>query len=484
MRKVSRKVCVLINNSLSYPERPPFDPPENYPECVFKSGLDASNRIYPAIRTVFRLLGLDIKNFGTSEWSPLSGMIRKGDTVLIKPNLVYDRNLSGGSLFAVITHASLVRVIVDYSYKAAGDAGRIIVADAPQQDADFERIKQITGLGEMVEHLSTRLSIPVELCDLRRERTISAEGITVGRTNLRGDPNGYTSFDLGRQSKLAEIESAFRRFYGTDYDRRGTMSLHDATHHTYVLSGSALRSNVIINLPKLKTHMKTGITISLKNMIGLIGEKRSIVHYRVGSPSEGGDEYPEQRSALMAGLLRFNRVYCDLVLSRGHGVGLYRMMVRLGGGQSKLGSESRGSKLIHSGNWFGNDTTWRAVFDINRLALYGDRYGRVHSIPQRSMFVLVDGIVGGEGQGPLAPTARTCGTLICGANPWYVDRIAARAMGFDPRKVPVLSIITDKDPLSGPEVILSDGVGSTTTDPQNLPSLLFKPPKTWDAIRL
>jgi hypothetical protein len=58
-----------------------------------------------------------------------------------------------------------------------------------------------------------------------------------------------------------------------------------------VIANSCLQADVIINLPKLKTHRKAGMTGALKNMVGIIGSKDCLPHHRVGSQNEGGDEY-------------------------------------------------------------------------------------------------------------------------------------------------------------------------------------------------
>ena len=50
---------------------------------------------------------------------------------------------------------------------------------------------------------------------------------------------------------------------------------------------------------------------------------------------------------------------------------------------------------IRSGNWHGNDTTWRMVLDLNRALRYGDGVGVLHDEPQRRYFSVVDGIIAG-----------------------------------------------------------------------------------------
>jgi hypothetical protein len=59
----------------------------------------------------------------------------------------------------------------------------------------------------------------------------------------------------------------------------------------------------------------------------------------------------------------------------------------------------------------------------------------MHDVPQRKMFCLVDGIVGGDRLGPLEPDARPCGCLVAGEHPFAVDLVATRLMGFDPRRI-------------------------------------------------
>lgn len=484
LENLERKVCVILDNSLTYPEKIPFDPPKNYAEYPFRGGLDTANKVYPAIRNALRLMNLDIDKYGSRNWSPLSEIIQKGDRVLIKPNLVLDKNLSGDSVFGVITHSSIIRAIVDYAFKATGDAGKIIIADASQNNADFQQLMEVTGLKEMVECLTSNFSVPLELYDLRKEQVVHKDGVIVERRGLPGDPEGYVSVDIGKESNLAEIGSGSGEFYGADYDRGKTTFLHNENHHVYIISRTALESDVIINLPKFKTHMKAGVTISLKNMIGIIGEKSSVPHYRVGSPLRGGDEYPELTSIYKRFLLRFNRAYSDLFLSRGLGANVYGLLFRLGGGNPKFGNESGGDNFAHSGNWCGNDTIWRSVLDINRIALFADKAGKIHKDPQRRMFILVDGIIGGEGQGPLSPKAKRCGALMCGTDPFSVDRVGARLMGFNEERIPLLSESASNSSSCDISIILSEKGNASMVAFRDLPNLHFKTPNAWRSVAL
>ena len=63
-------------------------------------------------------------------------------------------------------------------------------------------------------------------------------------------------------------------------------------HNDYLLSETVLSADLVVNLPKLKTHKKTGVTLALKNMVGINGDKNLLPHHSVGSIAAGGDEYP------------------------------------------------------------------------------------------------------------------------------------------------------------------------------------------------
>ena len=56
-------------------------------------------------------------------------------------------------------------------------------------------------------------------------------------------------------------------------------------------------ADVVINLPKLKTHKKTGVTISLKNMVGINGYRNCLPHHTIGTPDASGDEFAAADSA-------------------------------------------------------------------------------------------------------------------------------------------------------------------------------------------
>lgn len=67
---------------------------------------------------------------------------------------------------------------------------------------------------------------------------------------------------------------------------------HHVGVHQYLLAKAVLEADVVINLPKLKTHKKAGVTCALKNLIGIHGNKEYSPHHRVGDPRPEGTIIP------------------------------------------------------------------------------------------------------------------------------------------------------------------------------------------------
>ncbi|MBI5969458.1 MAG: DUF362 domain-containing protein [Deltaproteobacteria bacterium] len=54
---------------------------------------------------------------------------------------------------------------------------------------------------------------------------------------------------------------------------------------------TAYESDVIISVPKMKTHFQTGVTLSLKNMKGTVPDESKRIIHRIGVPVEKREEY-------------------------------------------------------------------------------------------------------------------------------------------------------------------------------------------------
>lgn len=379
-------------------------------------------------------LGFDRENYGNARWNPLKEIIAKGDRVLLKPNLIRQNHLFNPLWEHVITHSTVIAAVVHYVFKALDGTGEIIIADGPQIDSDYERIYEVLGFEELKQHYQREHGYQLQFLDLREERWITRDDVIIERIKLPGDPKGYVEFDLADRSEFIGHRSN-GRYYGADYNFRQTQAFHSEGRNRYRLSRTALEADVFINLPKLKTHKKTGVTLSLKNLVGIHGDRNYLPHHTIGTPREGGDEF--QSDNLMSALQsRMTERFKQALGNRGGTGGVaVRALKRMG--YQVFGSTE---EVVRSGNWYGNDTTWRMALDINKLLFYGTTDGELHNqLGKRKYLTIVDGIIAGEGNGPMAPDPKPCGVLIGGFNPVAVDTVCATLMGFDYRRLPVVA---------------------------------------------
>jgi hypothetical protein len=96
--------------------------------------------------------------------------------------------------------------------------------------------------------------------------------------------------------------------------------------------------------------------------------------------------------------------------------------------------------------WYGNDTTWRMVIDLNKIAEFGKADGTLSDIPQREIYSLCDGIIAGQGDGPLEPTPYPLGIISFTNYSLINDWVMAFLMGLPVEKIPLLNniLINDK----------------------------------------
>lgn len=414
---------------------PPFHPPAAYPELqtLFGSQVtqNCDNDAYAAVRAALYGLGLDRENFGTPHWNPIGALVPKGKKIVLKPNLIRHWNPeTRGTVLSVITHGSILRAALDYAFLAAGPDGSVTIAEAPQQDCDFEQIRRLVGFDALEKFYLDTLGRNFKIIDLRREAVTMQDAIIVSRKALPGDPAGYRDIDLGAKSCFAQTRDVDpQRFRGADYDASVTTSHHTGGKHAYLLSETVLSADLVINLPKLKTHKKTGVTLALKNMVGINGDKNRLPHHSVGSTADGGDEFPNQKliDRIRSRLTEIARPF----LKRGIATSVFRLYRR-------TESVVRGDTFIRSGNWYGNRTTWRMCVDLNRCLYYSNAQGNFFDAqePVRPVLTILDGIIAGEGEGPLAPLDVPLGAVLAAMDPVAIDIAAVRLMGFDERKIP------------------------------------------------
>ncbi len=156
------------------------------------------------------------------QWELLGGLeafIKRGDTVLLKPNFIVPRSHRHS---AAQTHPAVIlemaRLLKDYGAKP-------FVADSPAWGtvAACARVLELTGP-------LRRLGVPLRRLNAPRACQLTGDGPKVG------------------------------------------------------ISAAALDADVIVNLPKLKTHQQMVATFAVKNMFGCVsGKRKALWHFRRGN---------------------------------------------------------------------------------------------------------------------------------------------------------------------------------------------------------
>jgi len=418
----------------NYPSINNFNPSFSYPEYLFNELSNETNYVYEAVRDLFFQMELDKENYDKDKWNPLKDIVEPGSKVVLKPNMVLHFNSSGEDLNAVVSHGAVLRAIADYILIALKGKGEILICDAPQMNCDFDKLIELNGFKSVLDFYREKYgsnNIKISLLDLRKEKTIYKHGIVWERIALKQDPLGYKIIDLDKNSEVIGIDHT--KLYGADYQRGVTVRAHSHGHHVYSVSASVLDSDVFISIPKMKTHRKAGVTLSLKNIVGISGDKNYLTHYRIRAPKYGGDEFSD-----VSILTMLDRTMKDLVLSKYWGIGKYPFALwnYLKGAMEKISISEK--KIFTDGDWFGNDTVWRMALDLNKIILYADKNGNMTDSIQRKYLSIIDGFISGEKEGPLGPSPFKSAVVIGGFDPILTDVVATKVMGLDADKIPLM----------------------------------------------
>ncbi|MDF1539371.1 MAG: DUF362 domain-containing protein, partial [Candidatus Thorarchaeota archaeon] len=393
-----------------YDNEPPFHPPQNFPEYQFENL--GSNDVYTIFRQLLHSCGLDDVNYDTPEWNPLGSWVKQGYNVLIKPNLVIDSEwLKPNQLAATIVHGSFLRPLVDYCLIALGGKGQITIADGPVDIANFDNIVKETGISDIVNWYRQN-GHPVQLFDMRPERLQRVIKLPLGKISvslmkrkaLSGDPKGYGWVKLDSDSSFQGLSnSSLKRLRSIQQirPRKGPSKINSDGKHMYPIARTTLQADCLISVAKLKSHKKIGVTLGLKNMVGVILPRFWLAHYREGAPPEGDENAPSL--SLQSKLL--SKIHEKMAIS-----GYMKVLFST----NEVVSGRRGS-------WSGNDTLWRVALDLLKCVLFSNKLGKIMKNQQRQYLSIVDGIVSGEFDGPLNPTPKPTGIIVLGSNPLAVD---------------------------------------------------------------
>lgn len=344
--------------------------------------------------------------------------------ILLKPNWVL-HNRKHEDNICLRTHENFILAALEVLLEEKPD--KITIGDAPIQGCNWHKMLT-TEFYESVEAFSQKHGIPVLIKDFRRVTFNPDKNNPVKELNPLSD---YLIFDLGKESYLEPISSSKKNIFRvTNYNPDRLAISHTKGVHKYCITKELFDSDIIISMPKIKTHQKTGITAALKNIVGLNGDKAFLPHHRVGGVGFGGDCYPGKN---------YLRFWAELVMdqaNRNQGERIYWFYSKLSAVLWRLSNPQKVHQI--AAGWYGNDTTWRMVLDLNQIAIFGKEDGTLAKEPQRRLYSLGDGIIGGQGDGPLRPIPLPLGIISFSNHSQMHDVAMGMLMGFEINKIPLL----------------------------------------------
>ena len=428
----NNKVAVEFFESKNYPREVPFNPPVKYPEYDGNE-LDPNNKIYDHVRQILFKAGMDKENFNKPNWNPFKDVVKPDMHVFVKPNTVRHYHMDGKEVFSIIIHASVMRPILDYILKALNGSGKIVIGDSQVLFGRFDEAYEISQIDKMLDWVREKNpNVPIECFDMR-----IVQGVRTwmygkwGRERIEKDPLGYTWVDLGERSAFKDIDPKKLRIV---YCNPKVMyKHHSGGKHEYLIPNSFLQADAVIGIAKFKTHRRTAITLAQKNYFGIPALKDTMPHFIIGSPSEGGDQYinPSFRKRMAVKLN--DRIHTNTLVP----VKFFFATAK------KLWWNTHYivpfKDDVYEAMWYGNDTLWRTLHDVNRIVFYADKNGKIQDTPQRNHFHVVDGIIGGEKTGPVNCDPVYPGVLMAGYNALAIDTVGASLMGFDYKKIPLIN---------------------------------------------
>jgi len=180
------------------------------------------------------------------ELGGISKFVHKNNTVLIKVNICGGIPENQGTY----TSKDLVGYVVDLIAKEAG-GNTIIVCDADMIWTKFSENAEAIGWNKWV-----------------KEKNLELE------ERYNGEPGTLSKVKL---MNLSETELAY-----FDFRPDSVFPLDEERSNQEIVSTEMLNADVIISIPKMKTHLLTGVTLGMKNMYGTFPEEDKARFHQLG----------------------------------------------------------------------------------------------------------------------------------------------------------------------------------------------------------
>lgn len=390
-----------------------------------------------------------LSGLGVDSLSEVKKRLPDRPRIFIKPNWVYDKpSRKKDNYDSMVTHKSVVLSAVSFLEEL--QPKQIILGDSPVQECVFENIVN----QDYKEAIQNRTKAELKIIDLSRYSLSVNREIKYGKVENR-DASSYLLFDLKDKSYLEPVSSGINRFQIPNCDSGELRKHHQKGRHEYQIYKDIFDVDLVVNLPKLKTHRKAGYTAAVKNFVGCVGDKTYLPHHRIGGTLLGGDSYPGSHP------LRLLKELC--LQKRNHVIPDIQEFDKWNGFAQFFSATDKWitrafhkNRQIFEGAWNGNDTVWRTALDIFTIIECADKQGRFHEQPQREIWTLVDALVCGEGNGPLNPDPYNLGMILFSTSAQTLDYILGRMIGYSAEEVKYLGALQGIVGLDG--ITVSDGM--------------------------
>ena len=347
----------------------------------------------------------------------------KGKKILLKPNFV-KQNINPHDDICLFTHPNLIYSTLKVLLEC--EPSLITIGDAPIQNCDWNKMLS-HDFYQTIDELSETYNIPIKVVDFRKVIFYPSKNKF---DKSKRTENDYLIFDVGKRSWLEPITKEKNQFRVTNYDPDRMGKSHSRGMHKFCIAKEVFEADIVITMPKSKTHRMSCITNSLKILVGINGDKDYLPHHRIGAKSQGGDCYKD------SSVLRTVAEYLLDFSNRHRGAFYFLPARKIVSGLWRLSNPSK--EMSMNAGWYGNDTVWRMVLDLNTIAIYGKLDGTLANTPQRTLYTLCDAIVGGQGSGPLEPDPLALGMLAFSNDSFLMDEVMGEIFSLDIQKVPLL----------------------------------------------
>lgn len=324
-----------------------------------------------------------------------------------------------------LTHPSIIKPLIDYCIIAG--AKKIIIGDAPVAGADFDKICKDYYYNDLV-NLYKNVNIDLEIVDLR-----SVVICDNGRNLELIENEKGEIVEFGENSEFSKLKENWS--YEVTFSpktKECANDFHNLNRHAYYISKVLLSVDFVINICKPKTHKIAGITAAQKNFIGICTNRSVLPHYRY-SKKKKGDENNKNNFFMKIRRYWFEKYINSSDMSRTFSKSKVYLYIYM------LLDKLKPRNWYGNGQWYGNDTIWRATIDLNKSVVYLDKDGHLDlDKPQRKVLFLADAIICGEKDGPMNPDPKHIGMIMISKYAPLLDFAVSKLIGIDYKKIPTV----------------------------------------------